>query len=130
MTTALRSASAAPSLSISDFGAELNGLVTIRELTARLMDSIDGSYKVTSKDGVIALSANGVELWRSSRSLRTLTELTGVQKALVSDLRIAGGPVRLLVRQLVSPYFELDGLVDLGEVSFAGSILKVYPKAR
>lgn len=127
MTTALASA---PSLSISDFGAELNGLVTVRELTARLMDNIDGSYKVTSKDGVITLWVNGFELWQSSKSLRSLTELTGVQRALVADLRIAGGSVRLLVRQLVSPYFELDGLVDLGEISFAGSILKVYPKAR
>jgi len=130
MTAALSTAPAAPSLAISDFGAELNGIVSIRELTARLMDSIDGSYKVTSTAGVITLWVNGFELWRSSRPLRSLTELTGVQKALVADLRIAGGPVRLLVRQLLSPYFELDGLVDLGEISFAGCILKVYPKAR
>jgi len=128
MTTALTAS--APALAISNFGAELNGIVSIRELTARLMDTIDGTYAVTSTSGVTTLWVNGFELWRSSRALSSMTALTGIQKALVADLRIAGGPIRLLVRQLLSPYFELDGLIDLGEISATGSILKVYPQAR
>lgn len=131
MTAALiASVPATPALQFADFGEGFNGLVTIRELTARLMENIDGSYSVSSNAGVIVLSLNGVELWRSSRQLRTLTKLTGIQKALVSEIRIGSGSVRLLVRQLLSPYFEIDGLVDLSEVSFAGSTLKFYPKAR
>jgi len=131
MTTALiPSAPTAPKLRIAGFGDGLNGPVTIRELSARLMETVDGSYAVTSTSGVITLWVNGFELWRSSQALRSLRPLTNVQKALVTDLRIAGGPVRLLVRQLLAPSFELDGIVDLGEISYTGSILKVYPKAR
>lgn len=129
MTTAL-TVPAAPTLAIADFGAELNGIISIRELSARLMDSLDGSYSVISTDGVVSLWVDGYELWRSSKALRSLTMLTGVQKACVTDLRIAGGSVRLLLRQLLAPSFELDGLVDFGEISFTGNILKIYPKTR